>query len=88
MARNRLFDDDVLVIGLGRFGSAVALELTKLGHRVIAVERGRELPGIPSEHERGPAPRRGANHAEPATTDLDALIGRIDTALGDDGHLL
>jgi trk system potassium uptake protein TrkA len=39
MARNRLFDDDVLVIGLGRFGSAVALELTKLGHRVIAVER-------------------------------------------------
>ncbi|HET7397251.1 MAG TPA: TrkA family potassium uptake protein [Intrasporangium sp.] len=39
MARNRLFEDDVLVIGLGRFGSAVALELTRLGHRVIAVER-------------------------------------------------
>ena len=39
MGRNRLFDDDVIVIGLGRFGSAVALELTKLGHRVIAVER-------------------------------------------------
>ena len=39
MARNRLFDDDVLVIGLGRFGAAVALELTKLGHRVVAVER-------------------------------------------------
>ena len=43
MARNRLFDDDVLVIGLGRFGSAVALELTKLGHRVIAVERNSTL---------------------------------------------
>lgn len=43
MARNRLFDDDVLVIGLGRFGSAVALELTKLGHRVIAVERNSAL---------------------------------------------
>ena len=39
MARNKLFDDDVLVIGLGRFGSAVALELTRLGHRVIAVEK-------------------------------------------------
>lgn len=43
MARNRLFDDDVLVIGLGRFGSAVALELTRLGHRVIAVERDNSL---------------------------------------------
>ncbi|HET6666994.1 MAG TPA: TrkA family potassium uptake protein [Intrasporangium sp.] len=43
MARNRLFEDDVLVIGLGRFGSAVALELTKLGHRVIAVERDNAL---------------------------------------------
>ncbi|MDV3220743.1 TrkA family potassium uptake protein [Intrasporangium sp.] len=43
MARNRLFEDDVLVIGLGRFGSAVATELTKLGHRVIAVERDNAL---------------------------------------------
>ena len=43
MARNRLFDDDVIVIGLGRFGSAVALELTKLGHRVIAVEKNSAL---------------------------------------------
>ena len=43
MARNRLFDDDVLVIGLGRFGTAVALELTRLGHRVIAVERDTHL---------------------------------------------
>src|SRR6478672_7906587 len=39
MGRNRLFGDDVIVIGLGRFGSAVALELTRLCHRVIAVER-------------------------------------------------
>ncbi|HEY9494738.1 MAG TPA: TrkA family potassium uptake protein [Intrasporangium sp.] len=43
MARNKLFEDDVLVIGLGRFGAAVALELTKLGHRVIAVERDNAL---------------------------------------------
>jgi trk system potassium uptake protein TrkA len=43
MARNRLFDDDVMVIGLGRFGSAVALELARLGTRVIAVERDNPL---------------------------------------------
>jgi trk system potassium uptake protein TrkA len=43
MARNRLFDDDVMVIGLGRFGSAVAFELTRLGTRVIAVERDNPL---------------------------------------------
>jgi trk system potassium uptake protein TrkA len=43
MARNKLFEDDVLVIGLGRFGAAVAMELTKLGHRVIAVERDNAL---------------------------------------------
>jgi trk system potassium uptake protein TrkA len=43
MARNRLFDDDVMVIGLGRFGSAVALELARLGTRVIAVERDNAL---------------------------------------------
>lgn len=43
MARNRLFEDDVLVIGLGRFGAAVALELTQLGHRVIAVEKDNAL---------------------------------------------
>ena len=34
MARNRLFEDDVIVIGMGRFGASVALELTRLGHRV------------------------------------------------------
>jgi trk system potassium uptake protein TrkA len=35
----KLYEDDVLVIGLGRFGGAVALELQKLGHHVVAVER-------------------------------------------------
>ncbi len=39
MGKNRLFEDDVLVIGLGRFGGSAALELAKLGHRVIAIER-------------------------------------------------
>ena len=28
----------VLVIGLGRFGSAAALELTSLGHEVLAID--------------------------------------------------
>lgn len=43
MGRNRLYNDDVLVIGLGRFGAAVALELTRLGNRVIVVERDNDL---------------------------------------------
>ena len=29
----------VMVIGLGRFGSAVARELEKLGHQVLAIDR-------------------------------------------------
>jgi trk system potassium uptake protein TrkA len=39
MGRNRLYDEDVLVIGLGRFGAAAALELHRLGHKVLAVEK-------------------------------------------------
>jgi trk system potassium uptake protein len=35
----KLYEDDVLVIGLGRFGASVALELHRLGHHVVAVER-------------------------------------------------
>jgi trk system potassium uptake protein TrkA len=41
MARNRLYEEDVVVIGLGRFGGAAALELQRLGHRVIAIESDR-----------------------------------------------
>ncbi|WP_068403070.1 potassium channel family protein [Kribbia dieselivorans] len=36
--RSRLHDEDVIVIGLGRFGTAAALELQRLGHRVYALE--------------------------------------------------
>ena len=39
MARNKLFADPVLVIGLGRFGTACALELARLGHPVTVVEK-------------------------------------------------
>lgn len=39
MARKGLYEDEVLVIGLGRFGGAAALELQRLGHRVIAIEK-------------------------------------------------
>lgn len=42
MARNRS-DDAVFVIGLGRFGSAVADALTRLGHDVLAVDSSAEL---------------------------------------------
>ena len=38
MSKSQLYDDNVLVIGLGRFGGSAALELQKLGHRVLAVE--------------------------------------------------
>jgi cell division protein ZapA len=38
--------------------------------------------------ERGPAPRPGANGAAATTADLEALIGRVDNALGDDDRLL
>lgn len=31
-------DTDVLVIGLGRFGGAAAMELRRMGHRVVGVE--------------------------------------------------
>ncbi|MEO6789932.1 MAG: TrkA family potassium uptake protein [Ornithinibacter sp.] len=38
MGKN-LYDDEVLVIGLGRFGAAAALELRRLGHKVTAIEK-------------------------------------------------
>ena len=39
MARSHGSDDEVLVIGLGRFGAAAALELRRLGHKVTAIEK-------------------------------------------------
>ncbi len=38
MAESRLHDDAVLVIGLGRFGAAIADALGRMGHEVLAVE--------------------------------------------------
>lgn len=35
----RSSETDVLVVGLGRFGAAAAVELRRLGHKVVAVER-------------------------------------------------
>jgi trk system potassium uptake protein TrkA len=43
MSKSHLYDDDVLVIGLGRFGGAAAIELQRLGHRVLGVERDGQL---------------------------------------------
>ena len=34
--------EQVMVIGLGRFGSAVARELERLGHQVLAIDRGEQ----------------------------------------------
>ena len=39
MARGSGTENDVLVIGLGRFGAAAALELRRLGHKVTAIEK-------------------------------------------------
>jgi trk system potassium uptake protein TrkA len=35
--------EQVMVIGLGRFGSAVARELERLGHQVLAIDRSEQL---------------------------------------------
>ena len=43
MGKSRLHNEDILVIGLGRFGGAVATELHRLGNRVTAVEVDHEL---------------------------------------------
>ncbi len=39
MAEKRLHDDAVLVIGLGRFGAAIADALDRLGHDVLAIDK-------------------------------------------------
>jgi trk system potassium uptake protein len=39
----KLHEDAAVVIGLGRFGSAIADALTRLGHEVLAVERNADL---------------------------------------------
>jgi trk system potassium uptake protein TrkA len=39
----RLHEDAVLVVGLGRFGSAIADALTRLGHDVLAIEKNPEI---------------------------------------------
>ena len=43
MADRRLHDDSALVLGLGRFGSAIADALNRLGHEVLAVEKNEDL---------------------------------------------
>jgi trk system potassium uptake protein len=42
--------NSVAVIGLGRFGSSVALSLARLGHEVLAIDRSSELVQTLSEH--------------------------------------
>jgi trk system potassium uptake protein len=39
----KLHEDAAVVLGLGRFGSAIADALTRLGHEVLAVERSADL---------------------------------------------
>ena len=39
MSKSRLYEEPVLVIGLGRFGATAALELHRLGHKVVGMEK-------------------------------------------------
>ena len=43
MGDKTLHDEAVLVIGLGRFGSSIADNLSKLGHEVLAIEQDEDL---------------------------------------------
>lgn len=43
MADKTLHSDAVIVVGLGRFGSAIADALARMGHEVLAVERSSRL---------------------------------------------
>jgi len=43
LASSALSDDGVVVIGLGRFGGAVAESLVQLGHEVLAIDEDAEL---------------------------------------------
>lgn len=45
MAKNRLYQDDVLVVGLGRFGAEAALGLQRLGHKIVAIEKDPNIAG-------------------------------------------
>jgi trk system potassium uptake protein TrkA len=45
MPKIHLYQDDVLVIGLGRFGAEAALGLRRLGHKVVAIEKDPDLAG-------------------------------------------
>lgn len=49
MGKSRLYEEDVLVIGLGRFGAAAAAELHRLGHHVTAVEKNHDLAELYSQ---------------------------------------
>ena len=67
MGKNRLYDEDVLVIGLGRFGAAAALELHRLGHTVVAVEKD---PSLAEAYSRKLSRVIQADAVAPGTADL------------------
>lgn len=77
--------DPVMVIGLGRFGRAIATELERLGHEVLAVDRDRDTVQQVDDD------KIVTHVVEADTTDAKVLrqigatdIGRAVVAIGDD----
>jgi trk system potassium uptake protein TrkA len=77
MARNSAHDDEVLVIGLGRFGAAAALELRRLGHKVTAIEK----DGFLAEKFLGRVSHVVHGDASDVGAIRDAKVGRFATAV-------
>ncbi|KRE60909.1 TrkA family potassium uptake protein [Nostocoides sp. Soil756] len=77
MGRGPRSDDEVLVIGLGRFGAAAALELGRLGHKVTAVEK----DGLLAERFLGRISQVVHGDASDAGVIRDAKAGRFRIAI-------
>ncbi len=89
MTKNRLFDEDVLIVGLGRFGAASAMEMHRLGYRVHAIEQNHAIAERYSRQLQRVLPMDAANPEELQRTkpqDFRVAIVAIGTSV--EGSLL
>ena len=79
MAKNSTSSGGIVVIGLGRFGGAVAQSLVRLGHEVLAIDENADLVQRWSD--------KLTHVVQADSTDESALrqIGEYDWVLVDDG---